>query len=154
MPGWPLDGLVLRQQDAGELPAFGIEADGGCDHAGPACDLAVARDLGRERRREVGIKRDVPLLLDSEAGFAPASLARIERDAGFDRGAPETVGHGLVAPLDHRIAKSLVLLPEIERGIFVGDGAEPAALAQQKTLEVKSGNGVPDGPARALRARG
>ena len=66
--------LVFRQQDARELPVFGIETDGGRDHAGLACDLAVALDLGGKCACQVGIERNVLLFPIGKAGFAPLPL--------------------------------------------------------------------------------
>src|SRR5579871_1396356 len=87
--------------------------------------------------------RDCPLLLVKETRALAAALQRIQHEPRFDLRAAKAVGDGFGASIDQEIAKGLILAPEIERGIFVLDGAEAAALAQQESLEVEFGNGVP-----------
>jgi hypothetical protein len=119
-----------------------IDADGGSDHAGLACDLAVALNFVGKGRRQFAVVWNVQCLLVGEARPAAAAFSCVKREPRFDLSAPKAVGHRLVAAACEEIAKALVVAPEIERGIFVLDRAEAAALAQQEAFEVELGDGI------------
>src|SRR5215471_15426818 len=109
---------MFGQQNARDPPVLRIDADGGGDGARLSRECAGALDFRAENRRQIGVERNVMLLLVSEARLTAASPAGIEGETGFDRGAAKTVGNGLVAPLHQEIAEPFAFAPEIERGIF------------------------------------
>src|SRR5690242_12583113 len=123
--------LPLGQQHARELPGLRVDADGGGDNAVLPRDLAVARDLVGKGRGQVGVISDVLLLLVEQARRPSAALVRIEHDARLDLRPAKAVGDRPGTAAGQEIAKAFVPAPEIERRIFVLDGAEAAALAQQ-----------------------
>ena len=85
-------GLVLRDQDARELPVLCIDADGGREHAGLLRGLAVARDLFGKGGCQVGIEGNVLLLLIEKARFPTLALQRVQHEPRLDLRAAKTVG--------------------------------------------------------------
>jgi hypothetical protein len=72
-------------------------------------------DLICKSRAQVGIQRNVLLLLIGKTRLRPVAALRIEHRTRLDRGAPKAVGDNPVAAIHQEIAETLVLAPQIER---------------------------------------
>src|SRR5471032_1076860 len=139
--------FMLSQHDACEFPVLSVHTHCGRHRCGSLGDLPVPLDLAGERSRQIGIKRNVQVLLDRKSSVVRLPLARVERKTRLNLGSPESVCHNLVTTAQQKITECLVMTPQIQRRIAIRNGAVTPFFPQQKTFEVKLRNVIPEWPA-------